>query len=176
MESSDILFLIIIAHCTFFQDGTIAAAANYFGQTAVLFHFDPVTGEFGSQLPNKELLEFPGYTPKPEQLGVAGNDNTSQATSHPHQIVTHPWLPVMYLPDLGEDKLRVYSIEEEDGLTTTTVLRNLAEYQLPYGHGPRHAAISANGQYMYVLMELAAKLRPMAIDQATGELEQIQEE
>lgn len=76
----------------------------------------------------------------------------------------------MYLPDLGEDKLKLFSIEK-DG-----TLKNLTQYQVPYGHGPRHVAISANGQYMYVLMELAAKLRPMSIDQTTGELEQIQDE
>lgn len=59
----------IIAHCTFFQDGTIAGAANYFGQTAVLFRFDPVTGKFGEQI-SKEILEFPGYTPKPGQVSI----------------------------------------------------------------------------------------------------------
>lgn len=76
----------------------------------------------------------------------------------------------MYLPDLGEDKLKLYSIDK-DG-----VMKNLTEYQMPYGHGPRHVAISSNGQYMYVLLELAAKLRPMSIDQTTGELKQIQDE
>lgn len=76
----------------------------------------------------------------------------------------------MYLPDLGEDKIRLYSIAQDGSMSNLTV------YQVPYGLGPRHAAISANGQYMYVLMELAAQLRPMAIDQTTGELQQIQDE
>lgn len=92
------------------------------------------------------------------------------ATSHPHMIATHPFLPVFYLPDLGEDKLRVYNIGENDQLS------NLTEYQQPYGAGPRHLAITSSGQYLYLLHELSANIRPHAIDQTTGELSQIQDE
>ncbi|WVW79843.1 hypothetical protein I302_101813 [Kwoniella bestiolae CBS 10118] len=145
------------------------AAAHYFGQSASTFSFDPQTGKFDPQT-NVGLLDFPGYTPVEGQLGVAGNDNTSQATSHPHMIATHPFLPVFYLPDLGEDIIHVYKIGTNDSLS------NLTSYQQPYGSGPRHLAITSSGQYMYVLHELAVNIRPYRVDQSTGELTQIQDD
>ena len=140
-----------------------------FGQSATTFAFDAQTGEFGEQT-NVGLLDFPGYTPKEGQIGVAGQDNTSQATSHPHMIATHPWLPVFYLPDLGEDHLRLYKIGENGTLS------NLTTHQQPYGSGPRHLAITASGQYLYLLHELSANIRPYKIDLESGKLDQIQEE
>ncbi|OCF39487.1 hypothetical protein I317_06705 [Kwoniella heveanensis CBS 569] len=140
-----------------------------FGQNAATFSFDPQTGKFGSQS-NKGLLDFPGYTPVEGQIGVAGNDNTSQATSHPHMIATHPFLPVFYLPDLGEDKLHVYHIGANGSLS------NFTSYQQPYGAGPRHLAFTSNGQYMYLLHELADNIRPYKVDQTSGELTQIQDD
>ncbi|KAH8880873.1 putative isomerase YbhE [Thozetella sp. PMI_491] len=159
-------YSIAAAHCAFYNGGTVAGVANYFGQSAATFEFDSTTGRFGAQI-NKAILEFPGYTPKPGQIGEAGNDNSSQATSHPHQIVTHPWLPVLYLPDLGEDLIHMYHI------STNGTLTNFTQYQFPYGSGPRHVAITPNGQVMYVLMELAAKLRTFSINQTTGEITQV---
>ncbi len=85
-------------------------------------------------------------------------------------IATHPFLPVMYLPDLGEDKLHLYNIGTNGSLT------NLTTYQQPYGSGPRHLAITASGKYMYLLHELSTDIRPYKIDQSTGELCQIQDE
>lgn len=85
-------------------------------------------------------------------------------------IATHPWLPVFYLPDLGEDLLRLYKIGENGAVS------NLTTYQQPYGSGPRHLAITASGQYMYLLHELSANIRPYKIDLGSGKLDQIQEE
>lgn len=149
--------------------GDIAGVANYYGQSAATFEFDSQTGKFGAQL-NKEILEFPGYTPQPGQIGEPGNDNTSQATSHPHQIVTHPWLDVMYLPDLGEDLIGVYSIGKNGTLS------NLTQYQMPYGHGPRHLAISQDGRWLYALFELAAEVGTFSVDLETGLLTKVGEE
>ncbi|ODN74348.1 hypothetical protein L202_06764 [Cryptococcus amylolentus CBS 6039] len=157
------------AHCAFFPDGKTAGVANYYGQSASTFSFDPQNGKFGSQT-NKGLLDFPGYTPVEGQIGVAGNDNTSQATSHPHMIAPHPFLPVFYLPDLGEDKIHVYKVGANNSLS------NFTNYQQPYGSGPRHLALTSNGQYMYVLHELAVNVRPYKVDQGTGELSQIQDD
>nr|XP_019004539.1 uncharacterized protein I203_02659 [Kwoniella mangroviensis CBS 8507]OCF68000.1 hypothetical protein I203_02659 [Kwoniella mangroviensis CBS 8507] len=162
-------YSVAAAHCAFFPSGKTAVVANYFGQSASTFSFDPQTGKFGSQS-NKGLLDFPGYTPVQGQIGVAGNDNTSQATSHPHMIATHPFLPVFYLPDLGEDKIHVYKIGANDSLS------NLTSYQQPLGSGPRHLTFTSSGQYMYVLHELAVNIRPYQVDQATGELTQIQDD
>jgi 6-phosphogluconolactonase len=82
-------------------------------------------------------------------------------------IVEHPWLPVLYIPDLGEDLLRLYSVAKNGSLT------NLTQYQMPYGHGPRHIAISPNGKAMYLLFELTAEVRTLSINQTTGELTQV---
>ncbi|KAK7755015.1 hypothetical protein SLS62_003099 [Diatrype stigma] len=157
------------AHCAFFPSGTLAGVANYYGQSAATFEFDPRSGKFGAQR-NEALLSFPGYTPLPGQRGTAGDDTTSQATSHPHHIVTHPWLDVFYLPDLGEDLIRVY------GIGANGTLRNLTQYQVPLGSGPRHLAISQDGRWVYALFELAAKLRTYRVDLGTGLLTHVGED
>ncbi|ODO01370.1 hypothetical protein I350_06189 [Cryptococcus amylolentus CBS 6273] len=85
-------------------------------------------------------------------------------------IAPHPFLPVFYLPDLGEDKIHVYKVGANNSLS------NFTNYQQPYGSGPRHLALTSNGQYMYVLHELAVNVRPYKVDQGTGELSQIQDD
>ncbi|KAI0964797.1 putative isomerase YbhE [Xylaria arbuscula] len=159
-------FSIAAAHCAFFPDGRTAAVANYYGQSAATFEFDPVTGRFGKKTNTNGILDFPGYIPVPGQIGTAGDDHTSQSTSHPHMIAPHPWLDVLYIPDLGEDRLKLYKIGD-DG-----ILSNLTYYQLPYGHGPRHVSIDPTGRTLYLLFELAALVRTYNIDQTTGELTQ----
>ncbi|KAI1874111.1 uncharacterized protein JN550_002690 [Neoarthrinium moseri] len=158
------------AHCAFLPSGLVAGVANYYGQSAATFRFDPVTGRFGDEINTGGILDFPGYTPLPGQIGEAGNDNTSQTTSHPHMIVTHPWLNVLYLPDLGEDLIHIYNFDSNGTLT------NLGQYHVPLSSGPRHLAISQDGQQMYILFELAAKIRAVSIDQETGLLTQVGED
>ncbi|KAI1273107.1 putative isomerase YbhE [Xylaria sp. FL0933] len=159
-------YSIAAAHAAFFPNGLVAGAANYYGQSAATFKFDPVTGRFGDQININGILDFPGYTPVPGQLGTAGDDTTSQATSHPHMIAPHPWLNVLYIPDLGEDRLKLYKIGDDGALS------DLTYYQLPYGHGPRHVTIDPTGQKLYLLFELAALVRSYEIDVTTGKLTQ----
>ncbi|KAI0425073.1 putative isomerase YbhE [Xylaria sp. FL1042] len=159
-------YSIAAAHGAFFANGLVAGATNYYGQSAATFRFDPVTGRFGDQINTNGILDFPGYTPVPGQIGNAGDDTTSQATSHPHMIAPHPWLKVLYIPDLGEDRLKLYKIGD-DG-----VLSSFTYYQLPYGHGPRHVTIDPTGQTLYLLFELATLVRTYKIDQESGELTQ----
>jgi 6-phosphogluconolactonase (cycloisomerase 2 family) len=64
----------------------------------------------------------------------------------------------------------VYKIGQGDRLS------NLTEYQQPFGAGPRHLAITSNGQYLYLLHELSVNIRPYRVNQTTGELSQIQDE
>ncbi|KAI1362247.1 Lactonase, 7-bladed beta-propeller-domain-containing protein [Xylaria arbuscula] len=157
-------YSVAAAHGAFFPDGLVAGVANYFGQSAATFRFDPITGHFGEKINTNGTLDFPGYTPVPGQIGTAGDDTSSQATAHPHMIAPHPWLDVLYLPDLGEDRLKLYKIGEDGTLS------NLTYYQLPYGHGPRHLTIDPAGQRLYLLLELAAQVRSYDINQMTGEL------
>lgn len=92
------------------------------------------------------------------------------ATSHPHMIAPHPFLPVLYIPDLGEDKLRIYNIGSNGTLT------NYTSVMQPLASGPRHLAITSNGRYMYLLHELSVTMRSYSIDQTTGNVTQIQDE
>ncbi|KAI5478345.1 hypothetical protein MNV49_005196 [Pseudohyphozyma bogoriensis] len=147
------------AHGAFFPDGKTAAAVNS------TFKFDPITGKFGKQINNGSILDYAGYTT------VDGQIAASQDTSHPHMILTHPWLPVLYLPDLGEDTLRRFTIGDGG------VLSPLEPYPQKLGSGPRHGAISANGQWLYLLHELDITVSVYKIDTDTkdGDLSLVQE-
>ncbi|KAH8835123.1 Lactonase, 7-bladed beta-propeller-domain-containing protein [Flagelloscypha sp. PMI_526] len=158
-------FGVASAHAAFFPPlGNVAGVANYYGQTAATFVFNPETGKFGKKLNKGDILEFPGYKTQDGQVA------DRQESSHPHMIAFHPYLNTFYLPDLGEDLIHIFTYDESGGLT------NLDKYQVPIGSGPRHLAFSPSGQYSYILHELIASISVHQIDVAkNGTLTMIQE-
>ncbi|KAJ7581200.1 Lactonase, 7-bladed beta-propeller-domain-containing protein [Mycena floridula] len=158
-------FGVAAAHAAFFPSGDIVGVANYFGQTASTFKFDPATGKIGDEI-NTEVLNFGGYTIKQGQIPI------SQETAHPHQILTHPFLPILYIPDLGQDLLHRFSIGKDGNLTA------LSGYKQKLGSGPRHASISSDGKWLYLLHELGVTLSVYSVDvsdKSTGKLTLLQE-
>ncbi len=72
-----------------------------------------------------------------------------QQESHPHMIVTTPDNRFAVVPDLGTDKVYLYTLDTEEGK-----LSAFKALDLHAGAGPRHVAFHPRLQLMYVITEL----------------------
>lgn len=117
------------------KDGSGIVVANYMGGTVVFFPTE-ADGTL-SQLSDSPDLEFP-FVYKDRKA-----PNTERQDSpHLHQAVEGPDGHI-YCPDLGNDRVWVVSREGASGLAIKGWL------QCPEGAGPRHCAITPDGQCGY---------------------------
>jgi 6-phosphogluconolactonase len=73
-----------------------------------------------------------------------------QQGPHAHSIYPNPANTYAYAPDLGIDKVMIYSLDAK-----SAILNPVGEAPIPGSiMGPRHMKWSADGQYAYVLNEL----------------------
>lgn len=77
-----------------------------------------------------------------------------QEKPHVHQTVLSGDNRFLYVPDLGIDKLMVYSFNAQDG-SLKPFDTNL---KLPDGSGPRHMDLHPNGKWAYLLQELSGNV------------------
>ena len=70
-------------------------------------------------------------------LSQPGANPSRQAGPHPHQAITDPSGKFVLSPDLGADRVRVFSID-----ATTGILQNCPSLHVAPGSGPRHVAFS----------------------------------
>jgi len=75
-----------------------------------------------------------------------------QESPHAHQIAIHPNKKLAFVPDLGIDKVKVYSIS--DDLKT----KGEMDIDIPKGLGPRHMVFNETGTMGYVINELTAEV------------------
>jgi 6-phosphogluconolactonase (cycloisomerase 2 family) len=81
--------------------------------------------------------------------------NAAQDMPHPHEVILDPTGSYIVVPDLGADKLRVFSIEKPSG--------NLVERQAfstPPGTGPRHGAFRMDdyNTFLFLVSELGNRV------------------
>ncbi|WWD16055.1 hypothetical protein CI109_100480 [Kwoniella shandongensis] len=140
------------AHIHVMKDGSGIVASNFMGGSLIFF---PVK-EDGSLSTDSEspLLELPFVykdtkAPNPER----------QDAAHAHQVIEGEG-GLLYVPDLGSDRVWVVEREGASGLAIKGWL------QAPPGVGPRHAVISPNGKYLYLITEMANDLYVFNLDGA----------
>ena len=77
--------------------------------------------------------------------------HSRQEKPHVHATVLSPDNRFLYVPDLGIDKLMIYSFNAQNGqlLPKDTTLK------LAAGSGPRHFVFHPNGRWAYLVQELA---------------------
>lgn len=89
----------------------------------------------------------------------SGPNRKRQTAAHIHSAFLNPKENKLFVQDLGSDKIYVYNIKdrkiEQDGYISA-----------PPGSGPRHLAISADDQFIYVLLELTAEIAVFKNDPA----------
>jgi 6-phosphogluconolactonase len=73
-----------------------------------------------------------------------------QAGPHAHEAVVSPDSKLLFVPDLGMDKLMVYQIGDRGDLAPNTP----PSIAIAPGSGPRHMAFHPNGKFVYVMTEI----------------------
>ena len=84
-----------------------------------------------------------------------------QEAPHVHATFLHPNNKVLYVPDLGIDKVMIYNFDVKKG--------KLKEFDPPFvmtepGTGPRHIDIHPNGKFAYLVEELTGAVSAYKIE------------
>ncbi|WP_042168366.1 lactonase family protein [Paenibacillus gorillae] len=88
---------------------------------------------------------------------------------HPHSLFFSPDGRFVFVPDLGIDRIRVYTINKE-----SRKLEFHGETAVEAGAGPRHFVFHPNGQFGYVINELDSTIVAFRYDAEGGRLEAVE--
>jgi 6-phosphogluconolactonase len=98
----------------------------------------------------------------------AHGPHANQDAAHAHFIVEGPAPGLVYVADLGLDKVLVYQLDAASGHLEPYAAAPFAT--IPAGGGPRHLAIHPSGKFLYTNNELATSASVFTRDPATGAL------
>ena len=131
--------------------------ANYSGGNIALF---PLRGD-GRVLEAKQVINHQGASVNPDR----------QKGPHPHLITASPNNKFVLVPDLGADKIFIYSFDDKKG--------SLQANDFPFvkaqpGAGPRHLTFHPRKNFCYIINELNATVTAYRWDPSGGVLEEIQ--
>ncbi len=110
---------------------------------------------------------------------------TRQTAPHAHCIKPDPAGRFAFVPDLGQDKIVVYSLEKgslekgsgyfstqrPSGCSGKSSLTPFLEVEQTPGAGPRHIVFSEDARYAYVANELSSTISAFRYDAQSGTLE-----
>ena len=100
-----------------------------------------------------------------EHADGSGVNQQRQEDPHPHSAMTHPGGRFVMVPDLGQDKVRIYRVGSAGRSMTPN---DPAFAATPPGGGPRHVTFHPNGRWMYSNNELTSSVNVFDLDEATG--------
>lgn len=133
------------------------------GRTLIVTHFNggsvaayPILPD-GRLGPRRASFEHHGSGPRSDR----------QERPHPHSTTLAADHRTAYVCDLGLDQVLVYRLGHEPGELLAPAL---APGRTPAGAGPRHAKLSADGRFLYVVNELGGSVTTFAVDPQTGAL------
>lgn len=126
------------AHLAISPSGRHLAVANYGGGTVAVF---PIGADGTLDAPSA-LVQHTGSSVDPGR----------QQEPHPHLALFDPITGDLLVPDLGIDAVIVYRLDADGTLHE----RAAARLDVTPGSGPRHAAFSPDGRFLFVLTELTA--------------------
>lgn len=149
-------------HASLSTDGKFLLVANYNGANpegwpdAALSVF-PIAGD-GSLGAAVASVTHSGRGPNAER----------QTTAHAHCVVPAPAGDIVYVADLGIDRLVAYRLGSDGGLTHEPA----RDFTLPPGLGPRHLVFSADCSAIFMVSELIPTVVSLGVDPSTGALTQ----
>ena len=100
-----------------------------------------------------------------QHIGGSGVNPERQEGPHPHSAMTAPNGKLVMVPDLGQDKVRLYRVGA-DGQSMTA--NDPAFATMPPGSGPRHVTFHPSGRWMYSNNEITSAVTVLDLDQTTG--------
>jgi 6-phosphogluconolactonase len=144
-------------YLSFDKTGKYLLVANYSSGTVAVF---PI-------LADGRLGE---HTALVKDQGVTGPNKERQEAPHAHWIEPSPDNRFVFVSDLGLDEILVYRFDAINGALTPN---DPPFAKLDPGAGPRHAAFSSDGKFLYVLSELNSTITSFAYDSARGALKKL---
>ncbi len=93
-----------------------------------------------------------------------------QEKSHPHAAVFSPDGRFLFVPDLGADKIRVFSFDADASVPIQPLLENTVK--TAPASGPRHLTFHPNGHFAYCIEELSGNVTVYGY--ANGKLDSLQ--
>ncbi len=105
-----------------------------------------------------------------QHTGSSVNENR-QKGPHVHCSIVSPDDRFLYVVDLGIDKVKVYEI---DYTGKKLIPRPESDGLVKPGSGPRHIAFHPDGDFAYVIEELASGITAYRVNKSTGALVKIQ--
>ncbi len=98
----------------------------------------------------------------------AHGPHANQDAAHAHFIVEGPLPGLVYVADLGLDKVLLYDLDAASGKLKPHAAGPFAS--VPAGNGPRHLALHPGGKFLYSNNELGTSASVFSRDPATGAL------
>jgi 6-phosphogluconolactonase len=144
-------------HIALDRSGKYVLVANYTGGNVAAFPLaaDGRIGEASSVLDDE---------------GAIGPNKERQEKAHAHWIETSAHNRFAYVADLGLDRVLIYKFDETKGTLArgqspgSADAKDFFSATVAPGTGPRHVALSADGNFMYVLGELDSSVTVFAND------------
>jgi len=100
--------------------------------------------------------------------GGRGPNADRQTSAHAHCVVQCPNNDIVYVSDLGIDRLVAYALDNTGGLTRQPG----RDFSFPPGLGPRHLVFHPDGRSLFAVSELIPTVVSLAVDAVTGALTQ----
>ena len=100
------------------------------------------------------------HTALQPDTGTLGPNKERQDGPHAHFILASRHNRFVYVADLGLDRVLIYKFDSAKGTLAPGAANDSAE--LPPGTGPRHAAFSEDGKFMYVVGEMKSTITVFA--------------
>ena len=145
-------------HINIDSKGKHVIVSNYSGGAISVFPLE-ADGRLGALV---QLIQHEG----------SGPNESRQNAPHVHSAFFSPDEKQVYVQDLGTDKVNIYAYDFEHSSEPLTPATQPFVSGSP-GGGPRHAAVSTDGNYLYLVQELTATV--MVFAQKGGKLAPIQE-
>jgi 6-phosphogluconolactonase len=133
--------------------GSTVFVANYGGGSVAAYQTQPD----GSLKPASSFVQHKGSGANPDR----------QKGPHAHAATPDPSGRFLSVPDLGLDRVLIYSIDAKAG---TIAPATPAFATVPPGSGPRHIAISRDGKHAYVISEMLCTIEAFDRDATSGAL------
>ncbi len=138
-------------HLSFDQTGKYLFVANYTSGTVAVF---PI-------LPDGKLGE---HTALVKDAGTLGPNKERQEAPHAHWSAVSANNHLVYVADLGLDRVLIYKFDDSNGALATGESAGHFSAVLTPGAGPRHVIFAPGGKFMYVLAEIQSSVTVFAID------------
>jgi 6-phosphogluconolactonase len=94
-----------------------------------------------------------------------------QEGPHAHMVILDPGQKFLLVPDLGTDKVMIYTFDHEKG----SLIPNPAQpfFRLTPGSGPRHLAFHPDGKSLYIVNELNSTLTACSYNGEDGTIAEL---